>query len=160
MRGATECRFSRRRPIPLVIRGSCRAPRLTMGAPKARNRDDADRLPVVVASADRILHTPNTDYRSSCSTADHLTPPVRPDWRSLRSHETPRWRKGDSNSWSDRKRDAVPITTSPAKCDNVRRAVSFATFQTTTYRSGGCPVSTQPPFRPPADAILPRNLVL
>ena len=31
---------------------------LTMGAPKARNRDDADRLPVVVASADRILHTP------------------------------------------------------------------------------------------------------
>jgi hypothetical protein len=36
-----------------------------------------------------------------------------------------------------RKRDAVPITTSPAKCDNVRRAVSFATFQTTTYRSGG-----------------------
>jgi len=137
MRGATECRVSRRRPIPLVIRGSCRAPRLTMGAPKARNRDDADRLPVVVASADRILHTPNTDYRSSCSTADHLTPPVRPDWRSLRSHATPRWRKGDSNSWSDRKRDAVPITTSPAKCDNVRRAVSFATFQTTTYRSGG-----------------------
>src|ERR1700732_5616855 len=58
MRGATECRFSRRRPIPLVIRGSCRAPRLAMGAPKARNRDDADRLPVVVASADRILHTP------------------------------------------------------------------------------------------------------
>src|SRR4029077_13152097 len=72
-----------------------------MGAPKARNRDDADRLPVVVASADRILHTPNTDYRSSCSTADHLTPPVRPDWRSLRgslgSHETPRWRGMDSN---------------------------------------------------------------
>jgi len=28
--------------------GSCRVPRLTMGAPKARNRDDADRLPVVV----------------------------------------------------------------------------------------------------------------
>src|SRR6202049_4590229 len=53
------------------------------------------------------------------------------------SHETVRWRKGDSNSWSHRKRDAVPITTSPAKCDNVRRAVSFATFQTTTYRSGG-----------------------
>ena len=75
MRGVTECRVSRRRPIPLVIRGSCRAPRLTMGAPKARNRDDADRLPVVVASADRILHTPNMDYRSSCSTADHLTPP-------------------------------------------------------------------------------------
>src|SRR6266436_772567 len=42
-----------------------------------------------------------------------------------------------SISWSHRKRDAVPITTSPAKCDNVRRAVSFATFQTTTYRSGG-----------------------
>jgi hypothetical protein len=50
--------------FPLVIRGSCRAPRLTMGAPKARNRDDADRLPVVVAAADRILHTPNTDYRA------------------------------------------------------------------------------------------------
>src|SRR5580704_15230056 len=32
-------------------------------------------------------------------TADHLTPPVRPDWRSLRgtlgSHETPRWREVD-----------------------------------------------------------------
>jgi hypothetical protein len=40
-----------------------------------------------------------------------------------------------------RKRDAVPITTSPAKCDNVRRAVSFATFQTTTYRSSGSPNS-------------------
>src|SRR5260370_32200530 len=64
MGGGTECWVSRRRPIPLVIRGSCRAPRLTMGAPKARNRDDADRLPVVVASADRILHTPNTDYRA------------------------------------------------------------------------------------------------
>jgi Rhodopirellula transposase DDE domain len=82
--------------------------------PKARNRDDADRLPVVVASADRILHTPNTDYRSSCSTADHLTPPVRPDWRSLRgslgSHETPRWRKADSNRWSHFDRDAFQNT--------------------------------------------------
>ena len=81
--------------------GELPGPAAHNGAPKARNRDDADRLPVVVASADRILHTPNTDYRSSCSTADHLTPPVRPDWRSLRgslgSHETPRWRKGDSN---------------------------------------------------------------
>src|ERR1700719_193869 len=57
------------------------------------------------------------------------------------SHATRRWRKGDSNSWSHRKRDAVPITTSPAKCDNVRRAVSFATLQTTTYRRGFAEIS-------------------
>jgi len=66
-------------------------------------------LPVVAESPDRILHIPNTDYRSSCSTADHLTPPVRPDWRSLRgslgSHETPRWREPDSNH---RSRSCVP----------------------------------------------------
>jgi len=81
-------------PIPLVIRGSCRAPRLTMGAPKARNRDDADRLPVVVASADRILHTPKHGLQSSCSTADHLTPPARPDWRRDRGFESVSLQRG------------------------------------------------------------------
>jgi hypothetical protein len=38
MRGATECRVSRRCPIPRVIRGSCRAPRLTMGRAQASGR--------------------------------------------------------------------------------------------------------------------------
>jgi hypothetical protein len=68
MRGATECRVSRRRLIPLVIRASCRALRLIMGAPKARDREDADcrRLMLPVHSevpATRSPRRPRTDSR-------------------------------------------------------------------------------------------------
>jgi hypothetical protein len=55
-----------------------------------RNRARSGRtsMPVVVASADRILHTPKHGLQSSCSTADHLTPPARPDWRRDRGFES------------------------------------------------------------------------
>jgi hypothetical protein len=52
MRGATECRVSRGRPIPLVIRASIRVPRFIMAVPKAggsRRR----RRPLVAISATR-----------------------------------------------------------------------------------------------------------
>jgi hypothetical protein len=49
-RGDTECRVSRRRPIPLVTRASCRAPRLMMGVPKAHDQEDAARLAPTAAA--------------------------------------------------------------------------------------------------------------
>jgi hypothetical protein len=52
MQGATECRVSRRRPIPLVIRASIRVLRFIMAVPKAggsRRR----RRPLVVISSTR-----------------------------------------------------------------------------------------------------------
>ena len=94
MRGATECRVSRRRPIPLVIRASCRAPRLIMGVLKPRDRDHPASFIVALIRCTADTPVPQSRPVSSISVGPNF---YRPTFGSACQRATHRQEERDKS---------------------------------------------------------------
>src|SRR4051812_16354226 len=77
MRGATECRVSRRRPIPLVVRGSCWAPRLTRSMTSPRRTLEILRLLAQGRSLAQIAGALGISYKTAANNCSQIKAKLR-----------------------------------------------------------------------------------